>query len=198
MAFRRRLFSEEMSIRKAAGKRETERMSNLSFRVMIVLFKIIDFVHPHIEKRIKKFGIKESMTVVDYGCGPGRYATQFAELVGDKGSVYAVDIHELAIEKVRQKVKKHNIENIKPVLARGYDSGLPDGIADVVCAIDMFFAIKEPKGFLAELKRITKKDGTLVIDDGHQPRSVTRENILDSELWDIVEETPDHLKCKIR
>jgi len=51
---------------------------------------------------------------------------------------------------------------------------------------------------LTELKRIMRRDGTLVIDDGHQPRSVTKTNILGSGLWDIVEETSDHLKCKLR
>jgi len=75
---------------------------------------------------------------------------------------------------------------------------LPDDVADVVCAIDMFFIIKKPTEFLAELKRITKSDGTLVIDDGHQPRDLTKTKILDSGLWDIVEETSDHLKCKPR
>ena len=187
-----------MNLEKRIEKREAEKMSNLSFQMMTLLFTVIDFIYPYIKKRVRKFGIKEGMTVIDYGCGPGRYAIKFAELVGEEGNVYAVDIHELAIDKVKQKIKRHNIKNIKPILARGYDSKLPDNIADVVCAIDMFFIIKEPKEFLAELKRITKEDGTLIIDDGHQPRSVSKKKILDSELWDIVEETSDHLKCKIR
>jgi len=42
----------------------------------------------------------KGMTVVDYGCGPGRYSIKFAEIVGNQGLVYAVDIHELAIEKL--------------------------------------------------------------------------------------------------
>ncbi len=87
---------------------------------------------------------------------------------------------------------------MQPILIEGYSSTLPDETADVVCAIDMFFIIKNPTEFLAELKRITKKSGILVIDDGHQPRSATRQKILDSGLWDILEETPDHLKCRPR
>jgi len=62
----------------------------------------------------------------------------------------------------------------------------------------MFFGIKRPTEFLAELKRITKNDGRLVIDDGHQSRSKTKTKILASGLWDIIEETKDHLKCKPR
>ncbi len=164
--------------------------------MMHLTFKIVDFFYPYIKKRVKKFGIMEGMTVVDYGCGPGRYATKIAEIVGEKGKVYALDIHELAIEAVGSKIKKYDIANIQPVLINGYDSTLPDDTADVVYAIDMFFMIKEPAAFLGELRRIVKKDGRLVIDDGHQPRSETINKILDSGFWDIAEETKDHLKCK--
>ena len=183
-------------IRKGVEKRETERMSDRSFQMMTLFMRVVDLFVPYIKKHVRRFGIQEGMTVVDYGCGPGRYATRLAELVGQQGKVYAVDIHELAMEAVKKKIAKYNLRNIEPVLADGYNSGLPDNIADVVCAIDMFFIIKKPTEFLVELKRITKNDGILVIDEGHQPRSVAKERILDSGCWDIVEESKDHLKCR--
>jgi len=179
-------------------RRKNERMPDWSFKLMTLLFHVIDFIYPYIDKRIKKFGIKPGMTIVDYGCGPGRYTTRFAKLVGEQGRVFAIDIHERAIEAVKKKIYEDGIKNIVPILAKGYDSTLHDHIADVVCAIDMFFIIKNPTVFLAELKRITKSDGILVIDDGHQRRKVTKINILQSGHWDIFEETHDHLKCKPR
>ena len=178
--------------------RKTERMSNASFRMMVLFFDIIDFCYPHVARRAKRFGVGEGMTVVDYGCGPGRYTINFAGVVGEKGKVYALDIHELAIETVKKRTAKRSLRNVQPVLIEGYSSTLPDETADVACAIDMFFVVKNPTEFLAELKRIVKRSGTLVIDDGHQPRSVTKQKILDSGLWDIYEETPDHLKCQPR
>jgi ubiquinone/menaquinone biosynthesis C-methylase UbiE len=171
-------------------------MSDFSFRGMELIFKFVDFICPHIDKRIQEFGIQPGMTVVDYGCGPGRYSTIFANLVGEKGKVFAVDIHELAIEAVKEKIEKQGLKTITPVLAKGYDSGLPDAVADVVCAIDLFFGINDPTAFLAELNRITKAEGVLVIDDGHQPRSQTKRKIIDSGYWKIIEESRDHLKCK--
>ena len=185
-----------MNIQERAQKRPTERMSNLGFRLMSLTFDLIDLVHPYIDRRVTTFGICEGMTVVDYGCGPGRYTTRFSRLVGDRGKVYAVDIHELAIEAVKDKIARLGLRNVQPMLAQGYDCGLPDHVAEVVCALDMFFGIKQPTEFLAELKRITRPDGVLVIDDGHQPRQVTKEKILASGLWTIAEETSDHLKCK--
>ena len=180
-----------------AGRR-TERMSNTSFRMMLLVFNIIDFFYPHVARRAKGFGITEGMTVVDYGCGPGRYTLNFAALVGERGKVYALDIHHLAIETVKKRTAKRSLTNVQPILIKGYNSMLPDETADVVCAIDMFFIVKSPSEFLAEIKRIVKSNGILVIDDGHQPRSVMKQKMLDSGLWDIFEETPDHLKCRPR
>lgn len=171
-------------------------MPDLHFKVMNVMFHVVDFFYPYIKKRVQTFGIREGMTVVDYGCGPGRYAVHFSKLVGDKGKVYALDIHELAIQGVKKRIQEHGLSNIEPILIQGYDSTLPDETADIVFAIDMFFIIREPKAFLGELKRITKKEGILIIGDEHQSRRVTKEKIIQSGHWDIVNETKDHLTCR--
>jgi len=63
--------------------RNTEKMSDASFKGMIVIFQVIDFLFHYIDKRIKKFNIQNGMTVVDYRCGPGRYSIKFAEIVGN-------------------------------------------------------------------------------------------------------------------
>jgi len=97
-----------------------------------------------------------------------------------------------------KKIEKYHLRNVEPVLAVGYHSGLPDHIADRVTAIDMFFMIPEPVTFLEEIHRITKKDGLLIIDDSHQSRKATKQKILSSRCWEIIEETPHHLKCRPR
>jgi ubiquinone/menaquinone biosynthesis C-methylase UbiE len=170
-------------------------MSNLAFRLMDITFQLVDSLHPYIDKRVTGFGIDEGMTVVDYGCGPGRYTVRLAALVGEAGKVYAVDIHELAIRAIRHKVDQLGLTNVEPLLAVGYRSPVRDHVADVTCAIDMFFAIADPATFLGELKRLTKKTGRLVIDDGHQSRAATKRKLRQGGHWLIVEETRDHLEC---
>ena len=73
-------------------------MFKLSFRMTMVFFDILDFFYHYIKKRVKKFGIEEGMTLVDYGCGLGSYTTEMEELVGTKGAAYAIDTNRLAIE----------------------------------------------------------------------------------------------------
>jgi ubiquinone/menaquinone biosynthesis C-methylase UbiE len=185
-----------MTSHRDSDRRGSERMSDFSFRGMGLIFKVIDFVYPYIDKRVQRFGIQPGMTVVDYGCGPGRYTTRFAYLVGERGKVFAVDIHELAIEAVKNRIEKQGLNTVTPVLAKGYDSGIPDLVADIVCAIDMFFAINDSTTFLKELRRITNPEGLLIIDDGHQSRNETKRKIAASGYWEVIEESKDHLKCK--
>ncbi|MEJ2597320.1 MAG: class I SAM-dependent methyltransferase [Anaerolineales bacterium] len=176
--------------------KQTERMSDFSFRMMAATMKIMDWVWPRVDRRVQKFGVRPGMTVVDYGCGPGRYTRRFSRLVGPAGKVYAVDVQPLALEMVKGDMGRYGMRNVVPVLAEGYNSGLPDECADMVFALDMFFGVSQPATFLKELKRITRKDGVLVIDDGHQSREKTLAKIRASGEWTIFEQSPDHLKCR--
>lgn len=172
-----------------------ERMPDVAFRLMVFVMAVRDFVYPFIDKQVATFGIRKDMTVVDYGCGPGRYTTRFSELVGPNGKVYAVDVQKLAIEMVKRRMAEQGLRNIVPMLAQGYKTGIPDHVADVVCAIDIFFGVGEPTTFLKEIHRITRPDGFLIIDDGHQSRQETLRKIEAAGYWRIAEETHDHLKC---
>ncbi len=173
-----------------------DRMPDFAFRGMVWLMNIEDFFWRRIDARAATFGIQPGMTVVDYGCGPGRYTTRFARLVGEGGRVYAVDIHELALREVQKRAGRLGLRNVTPVLAHGYDSTLLEGVADVVCCLDMFFGVRDPSALLAELRRITRPAGVLVIDDGHQSRSTTLAKIRASGHWAIVRESRDHLVCR--
>jgi ubiquinone/menaquinone biosynthesis C-methylase UbiE len=176
-----------------------ERMPNIAFRVMSVLMKIVDLIRPnYISDKIKYFDVRAGTTVVDYGCGPGRYIKKLSELVGNEGKVFAVDIQPLAISYVKKIKEKNNLTNVEMSLADGYNCGLEDGTADVVYCLDMFHGINNPSLLLGEIKRITKNNGVLVIDDGHQSRAEAKRKIEESGFWDIVFESKSHLKCKLK
>ena len=170
-----------------------EKMPNVAFQIMSFFFTIRDAFSP-VDKRVDAFGIKEGFTVIDYGCGPGSYLKRASELAGENGRVYAADIHELAIESVRKKIEKHNLKNVVPILVDGYSCDIKDHTADVIYALDMFHMIKDTTPFLEELHRLLKKDGFLIIEDGHQSRNETKSKINDSKVWNIAEEFKKHLK----
>ncbi|MEA2037450.1 MAG: class I SAM-dependent methyltransferase [Nanoarchaeota archaeon] len=184
-----------MNFKKIFCGNERERMPDIAFRMMSFIFKICD-IFSSVDKRIDYFGIKEGFTVIDYGCGPGRYLKRASQLVGGRGRVYAADIHKLAIESVKKRIEKYNLKNVEPILTKGYFCSIDEHAADVIYALDMFHMIKEPDLFLKELHRLLKRGGYLIIEDGHQPRNKTKSKINNSKIWKISEETKGHLKCK--
>jgi ubiquinone/menaquinone biosynthesis C-methylase UbiE len=168
------------------------KMQNLSFKMMAWTFKVIDLIHnPH--NKLEEFNIVKGDVVVDYGCGPGRYLQKAAELVGTEGKVYAVDVHPLAIDYVNEKIRKHKLDNVTPYLVENGTTQIESDSADIIYALDMFHAVDEPETFFRELDRISKKDGTLYLEDGHQSRQVSREKIALSNLWNIEEEIDNFL-----
>jgi ubiquinone/menaquinone biosynthesis C-methylase UbiE len=165
---------------------------------MQVFMKIADHVYPHVRTRTESFGIKPGQTVVDYGCGPGRYTVEMAQLVGAVGKVIAVDLVELALAETQRKLEAGGFHNCDLKLAHGYDSGVDDDAADIVFAIDMFHHISDTNAFLREIYRITKPDGLLILSGGQITKKTVKSKIAISEIWDITEERREFIAYKKR
>lgn len=170
-------------------------MPGWAFRIMSFMFYITDLVKDP-DKKIQGMNIRKGMTVVDYGSGTGRYLKKASEMVGESGTVFAVDIQELAVEAAFRIAQKHRLTNIKPLKTDGNTTDVPSRSADLIYALDMFHMVRNTFIFLKELERICKPDGTLIIEDGHQPRSLSRQKILQSGCWEIAEDRKEYLVCK--
>ena len=98
---------------------KVEHIPNISFRLMSFGLAIRDLFVP-IGKRLDQFGMDKGFIVVDFGCGPGSHVEKASQLVGDRGKVYAVDVHPLAIKSIRERAERKNLANVVPVLSTGY------------------------------------------------------------------------------
>lgn len=174
---------------------EMDRMPNWAFKMMAFMFDVADLLKSP-NRRLDAFGIQKGETIVDWGCGTGRYLKQASELVGDNGTVYAVDIHQLAIEAAANIANKHKLKNVHPVLTDGKTVDIPRQCADLIYALDMFHMVRDTDTFLKELNRITRTTGFLILEDGHQPRTLAKEKVNNSECWEIISETKAYMKCK--
>jgi ubiquinone/menaquinone biosynthesis C-methylase UbiE len=172
-----------------------EHMSDTNFLFMAFGYKLREIFYPN-DKFLETLGIKEGMTVIDYGCGPGSYIKKTSELVGQKGKVCAVDIHKLAINAVNERIKKYNLKNVAPVLVESYFCPLDDQIADIIFAFDVFHMIENPTAFLRELHRLLKSEGHLIIDKGHQSPDEAKTKIGNANIWQIESENRKYFKCR--
>jgi ubiquinone/menaquinone biosynthesis C-methylase UbiE len=140
-------------------------MSDFNFRGMSFIFKMRDIFQPP-KKVLAEVKIEQGYSILDYGCGPGSYATVAAELVGEAGKVYALDIKPLAVEQVKKAAAEKGLTNIETILS-DYATGLPDGSIDVVLLYDTLHDLREPDKVLAELHRVLKPGGLLSFSDHH-------------------------------
>ncbi len=169
--------------------------SKLMYKLMVLIFKIQDFFSTPGDILLS-FHTKNGDTVVDYGCGPGRYVQRASGLVGDTGKVIAADISEVAIDNVMKRIQKHGLKNVFPVLLDKSKSRIPENFADVIYALDMFHQVNDPADFLSDIHKIIKKSGYLYLEDGHQPRIATIKKVKLSGMWQIDEEYKEFLRLK--
>jgi len=156
-------------------------MSNFPFQFMSLGYKFRDFFLPRLNI-LKEVGIKPGFHVLDYGCGPGSYIMPLAELVGESGKIYALDIHPLAIQKVQDIASKKRLANVETILS-DCQTGLPDNSLDVVLLYDIFHHLGDRDRVLKELHRILKPDGILSFSDHHMKENEIAAEVTNSGLF---------------
>jgi ubiquinone/menaquinone biosynthesis C-methylase UbiE len=163
-----------------------KRESDLAFRFMALGYKLRDlFQNPR--RSLEEARLTKGMSVVDYGCGPGSFTIAAAEMIGEKGRVFAVDIHPLAISTVKQKASRKGLQNVETVLVRGYDTGIEASSIDRVLLIDTIHLIDDPDALFREIHRMLKPDGLLFMEKGHMAMSEQKAILKKTGLFEITE-----------
>ncbi len=140
-------------------------MPSLAFNLMSYMFKLRDLLRPR-DEILKEAEIEPGFRVLDYGCGPGGYVGGAAGLVGESGKVYALDLHPLALRRVRELARKRELANVETIHS-DCQTGLPDDSINVILLYDIFHMLSRPQDILAELHRVSSPDGTLSFMDPH-------------------------------
>ena len=112
-------------------------------------------------KLLNAAGLKKGQKVVEVGCGPGFFTIPAARVVGDKGHVYAVDIHPRAIARVKQKIEKEALKNLTPMCINASNTGLPGRSVDLAFLFGLRYVAGGLENVISELQRILKPGGIL-------------------------------------
>jgi ubiquinone/menaquinone biosynthesis C-methylase UbiE len=112
------------------------------------------------EKDLLGLGVKPGSTVLDFGCGPGQYSIAAARVVGDAGSVQALDLHPTALDMVETKAANLSLSNIETIYSELH-TGLDDESVDTVLLFDVLRGRRDIRSLMSELHRILKPEGVL-------------------------------------
>jgi len=124
------------------------------------------FINP--EKILLQIGLKEGITVADFGCGHGYFTIPAGKIIGKEGKIYAVDVLAECLEAVHSSARLENVVNILTMrgnLESFGGSGIKDGIVDLVLLHNVLFQSQKKTDILKESKRVLRSGGSLVVID---------------------------------
>lgn len=108
------------------------------------------------------------MKVGDFGAGSGHYARAIAPIIGHGGKVYAVDIQEDVLKHLKLNAHQHHQNIINTVwgdIEKPGGTHLRDQSLDAVILANTLFQVENRAGLLAEIKRVLKPGGKLMLVD---------------------------------
>ncbi len=111
-------------------------------------------------------GLRPGDAVADIGAGTGLFTQLFADQVGPKGTVYAVDIAPAFLKYIADQAKQHGHERIVKTVLNTVDSTkLAPGSIDVAFLCDAYHHFEHPEKMLASIHRALRPGGRLIIVD---------------------------------
>ena len=109
--------------------------------------------------------LQQGQAVADIGAGTGLYTRELSAAVGETGVVYAVDVTEVFLERVRTIVAEEKLDNVTVVAADAKDVRLPAGSVDVALMSNVYHHVEYPLTYMATVHRAMKPDGRLFVAD---------------------------------
>jgi ubiquinone/menaquinone biosynthesis C-methylase UbiE len=111
-------------------------------------------------------GLRPGDAVADIGAGTGVFTYLFAEQVGPKGTVYAVDIGPAFVKYIAEQAKQRGHERVvKTVLNTPDSAELSPGSIDVAFTCDTYHHFEHPDKMLASIHVALRPGGRLVVID---------------------------------
>lgn len=111
---------------------------------------------------VKALDLKPGETAADIGCGTGYYASRMARVVGEKGTIFGVDIQQEMLDLLTRKMRLMSITNVKPVLGTEKDPKLPAESCDLMLLVDVYHEFDHPYEMVRAMIPALKKGGRLV------------------------------------
>ena len=127
---------------------------------------------------VKAVGLVPGMAVADIGAGTGLFSLLFAERVGPKGKVYAVDVSPPFLKHIADLAKKRDLTQIQVVQGTQDSIKLPEGVVDVAFLSDTYHHLEKPERTLASIHRALRFGGRLVVVEFDRRAGVSSDFVL--------------------
>lgn len=107
--------------------------------------------------------LSDGMTVLDFGCGPGFFTLDIADMVGASGRVIAADLQDGMLQKIRAKIQGTVLEpriTLHQCQPTGIGLSVP---VNFIFAFYMVHEVPDQAAFFTEITRLLQPHGRLLI-----------------------------------
>jgi len=114
--------------------------------------------------------IQGNEVVLDIGAGTGRFSLAIAKQLGS-GKVICLDLSEEMLQNLKRKAEREGLKDrIQILKGEASASGLENESMDLVISNSVFHELSSPESVLAEMLRVLKPSGWVMITDFRDTR----------------------------
>ena len=107
--------------------------------------------------------IKEGSTVADIGCHEGYMTVKLSKEVSTNGVVYAVDVEQSKLDRLKKHLADREINNVRLVKGDYDDPKLPANSLDAAIILDTYHEMDDHDKILIHIKTALKNGGRLIL-----------------------------------
>jgi len=112
---------------------------------------------------LKTLDIQSGQTIADIGSGGGFFTFLFSHLVGDKGTVYAIDTNEEFLEYINSQSSENGLTNIKTILVTEQSIQAPQHSLDLVFVRNVYHHLQNRVHYFTQVKELLSSQGRIAI-----------------------------------
>lgn len=116
-------------------------------------------------RALRAFGLKDGMSVLEVGSGPG-FVTEWLSKLVPNGSITCLEIEPVLISYARQHLEGKTQCSCTFVEGSAMEMGLPDNSFDFALVRLLFVQIPDPIAVAKEIMRVLKPGGKVVFAEG--------------------------------
>jgi ubiquinone/menaquinone biosynthesis C-methylase UbiE len=118
------------------------------------------------EAVIAALQIQPGDAVAEIGAGTGYWIGRLSEAVGPTGTVFAVEVDDDLVERLREKAEQDGLTNVEVVRGEYADPRLPDGAVDLAITSQTYHHIEDRVHYFERLKQDLSARGRVAhLDD---------------------------------
>jgi precorrin-6B methylase 2 len=124
--------------------------------------------------------LRAGQRVADVGAGDGEFSVELAERVGAAGHVYATEVDDAKIDKIRSRAAAAGVPNVTALRGEQQETGLPAGCCDGILLRLVYHHFTDPAAMRRSLWNALRSGGRIAVIDVPPQKS-----------WRRIEGVPD-------